>query len=179
MTYYPLVVAIALGALLAFPTPTLAQTRAIPDAAGFIRITPDQVAWTAVPDSPGVKSATILGDPEKPGPYIVRYQFPPHVMDRPHSHSRDRYVTVLQGLWYTGTGPRFDAAKAIPLPPGSVMKHPSGGLHWDGSNSDETVIVQITGQGPVTTRQLDLKAPQWVRVKRIAGSPPPERTPAR
>jgi hypothetical protein len=166
MTRAHLVLTLGLWIAVSLSGPCLSQARATPDAAGFIRILPDQIAWKAVPDSPGVMAATILGDPNKPGPYIVRYQFPPHVMDRPHTHSQDRYVTVLKGTWSTGTGPTFDPAKAIPLPPGSLMKHPAGGLHWDGSNSDETVIVQIMGQGPVVTRQLDPKAAQWVVVGR-------------
>lgn len=165
MTRLHVILAVGLASALSLAAPTLSQTRAKPDAGGFIRVTPDQIAWSPVPDSPGVKSATILGDPNRPGPYIVRYQFPPHVMDRPHSHSQDRYATVLQGTWSTGTGSDFDPAKATPLRPGSVMKHPAGGLHWDGSNSDETVIVQIIGQGPVTTHQMDPKAAQWVVVR--------------
>jgi hypothetical protein len=43
-------------------------------------------------------------------------------MDSPHWHPHDRYVTVLQGTWYTGTGDTFDAARAVPLKPGSTTQ---------------------------------------------------------
>jgi len=156
-------IAPAWGLLLAFGAigPTAAA-----DPPGFVRTTPEAVAWTALPNTPGVMTAILAGNPSKPGPYVIRVRFPPHVMDTPHSHSADRYVTVLKGTWFAGTGPSFDASRAVPMPAGSYMFHPARGLHWDGSNSDEEVIVQIVGIGPVTTTQADPKAAEWVRLKR-------------
>ena len=149
------------------PTWSLSAPDAVPaDAGGFVRITPGEIHWVTAPGSHGAKFATVLGDPAKPGLYVIRGQFPPHMMDTPHWHSQDRYVTVLQGTWYTGTGPVFDASKAVPLGLGSLMKHPAHGMHWDGSAGDETVIVQIVGEGPVETQQVDPKGPGWVEVHR-------------
>ena len=141
------------------------------DPSGFVRITPDQVHWTDIPGGHGAQFAQLLGDQSKPGIYVIRVKFPPHWMDTPHWHPNDRYVTVLQGTWYTGTGPTFDPSKTIPLGPGSVMKHPGKGVHWDGSAGDETVIVQIMGMGPAETIQVDPKAPQWVEVRSAASAP--------
>jgi hypothetical protein len=137
----------------------------LPDAVGFVRVLPGELHWTSVPGTPGFQTAVVLGDPSKPGLYVIRGRFPPHVMDTPHFHDEDRYVTVVEGTWYTGTGPKFDPATAIALGTGSVMKHPARGVHWDGSNSDEPVIVQIMGMGPVRTIQNDPNAPAWVVVK--------------
>jgi hypothetical protein len=122
----------------------------------------EQVTWQALPGAPGVEAALITGDPSKPGTYVMRVKFPPHVMDRPHSHSRDRYVTVLQGHWYAGTGSDFDPVKATILGPGSFMLHPASGVHWDGSGSDETVIVQIVGEGPIQSMDVDPSKSSWV-----------------
>jgi hypothetical protein len=33
------------------------------------------------PNTHGVQQAILLGDPEKPGIYLVRAKFPPHVME--------------------------------------------------------------------------------------------------
>jgi hypothetical protein len=166
MTRACLAVAAGLAACLT-PTWSLSAPDPAPtDAGGFIRITPGQIHWVTQPGSHGARFATVLGDPGKPGLYVIRGQFPPHMMDTPHWHSQDRYVTVLQGTWYTGTGPVFDASKAVPLGPGSLMKHPARGVHWDGSAGDETVIVQIVGQGPVETQQVDPKGPGWIEVHR-------------
>jgi hypothetical protein len=45
------------------------------------------------------------------------------------------------------------------------MLHPAHALHWDGSNSDEEVIVQIIGLGPADTVQNDPSQPFWVQLK--------------
>ena len=66
-------------------------------------------------------------------------------------------MTVLKGIWYTGTGPTFDPQRAVPMKPGSYMLHPAKALHWDGSDSDEEVIVQVFGSGPADTTPADAK----------------------
>lgn len=135
-----------------------------PQDAGFVRLTPEEVHWQDVPGGHGAQIATIAGDPSRPGLYVQRVRFPPHVMDRPHWHPNDRYVTVIKGIWYTGTGGTFDPAHAVPLKPGSYMFHPARALHWDGSNSDEEVIVQVFGEGPVDTVAADPNKPFWVQL---------------
>ncbi len=132
----------------------------------FAIVKPDQIKWQPVPNSPGVMAAVIDGNPSQPGIYVIRVRFPPHVMDRPHQHSQDRYVTVLEGQWAAGTGPRFDPASATAMPAGSYMYHPAGGIHWDGSNSDEPAVVQIIGMGPVTSEDVDPTQPSWVKLDR-------------
>ena len=134
------------------------------DGADFVRITPADIHWQDVPNGHGVRQAVLFGDPAKPGMYVVRVRFPPHIMDIPHWHPQDRYVTVLEGTWYTGTGDTFDLARAVPLKPGSLMLHPAMATHWDGSGSAEAVIVQITGEGPGTTTQVDPSKPFWMEV---------------
>jgi quercetin dioxygenase-like cupin family protein len=134
------------------------------DKPQFVRITPADVRWQNIPDGHGAQQAVLLGDPDKPGIYVIRAKFPPYVMDRPHSHPNARYVTVLEGTWYTGTGDTFDVARAVPLKPGSVMMHPANAVHWDGSGSAETVIVQITGNGPATTTPADPAKPFWLEI---------------
>jgi len=168
LSHLALAAAVAVAASSAAVTGARADS---PDAAGFVRIAPADVHWVEIPGAHGVQFAALLGDQTKPGLYVIRVKFPPHWMDTPHWHPNDRYVTVLQGTWYTGTGPVFDPARAIPLGPGSVMKHPGKGVHWDGSAGDEPVIVQIIGIGPAGTTPLDPKVPEWVEVKTPASRP--------
>jgi len=130
----------------------------------FVRVTPREVKWHDIPGSHGAQEAVLYGDPTKEGMYVVRVKFPPHVMDLPHRHPNDRFVTVLEGTWYAGTGDTFDAARAVPMKPGSFMLHPAGAAHWDGSRGNETVIVQIIGNGPADTTPLDSQKPLWVVV---------------
>jgi quercetin dioxygenase-like cupin family protein len=121
----------------------------------FVRITPAEIHWQDVPGGHGAQQAVLLGDEDKPGLYVVRAKFPPYVMDHPHWHPNARYVTVIEGTWYTGTGDTFDLARAVTLKPGSVMMHPAKASHWDGSAGNETVVVQIMGEGPAGSTLVD------------------------
>ncbi|HEY0481438.1 MAG TPA: cupin domain-containing protein [Kofleriaceae bacterium] len=120
------------------------------DKPGFVRVTPEEVKWTDRPGYDGVKFAVVHGDPSKPGLYVIRAKFSPGTMTRPHWHPEDRYVTVLQGTWYTGEGDNFEPDKTVPLKAGSFMLHPAKAHHYDGAR-DEEVIVQIVGIGPSNT----------------------------
>lgn len=132
----------------------------------FVRVSPSDVRWRDMPGAHGAQEAVLFGDPDKPGIYVVRVKFPPHLMDLPHWHPNDRFVTVLEGVWYTGTGDTFDPAHAVPLKPGSFMVHPAKAVHWDGSAGSEPVIVQITGYGPGTSTPVDATKPFWIEVPR-------------
>jgi len=155
-------VRVALGLMVGVVTAVGAATPQ--QSSDFVRISPAEMRWQNVPEGHGVQQAVLFGDPTKPGMYVIRVKFPPHIMDRPHWHSMARYVTVLEGTWYSGTGDTFDLAHAVPLKPGSVMLHPAKAVHWDGSGSAETVIVQIMGEGPATTTALDSSKPFWIEV---------------
>jgi quercetin dioxygenase-like cupin family protein len=131
------------------------------DEAAFVRIAPTDVHWQDIPGGHGAQQAVLFGNPDKPGMYVVRVRFPPYVMDAPHWHPNARYVTVLEGIWYAGTGNTFDPAQAVPLKAGSFMLHPAKAVHWDGSAGNEPVVVQIIGEGPADTVQVDPKQPIW------------------
>ena len=118
-----------------------------------VRVTPEAIQWVRDADGSGVERATIDGDPNKPGLYVIRVKFPPGTMSLNHYHPEDRHVVVLKGVWYTGTGDEFLPDKTIPLKPGSYMKHPAGVHHFDGAK-DEEVILQIVGIGPTGTTRL-------------------------
>jgi hypothetical protein len=133
-----------------------ANAHADKDKAGFVRIPPEEVKWTDRPGYDGVKFAMLVGDPSKPGLYVIRAKFSPGAMTRPHWHADERYVTVLQGTWYTGEGDTFEPDKTQPLKQGSLMIHPAKGHHYDGAK-DEEVIVQIVGIGPSSTILIDPK----------------------
>ena len=139
------------------------------DMVGFTTVLPAEIVWKDIPNGHGAQRAELVGSQDKVGFYVVRVRFPPHVMDTPHWHSAKRYVTVIEGTWAAGTGPRFDPAKAKSLPAGSVMVHPARGVHWDGSKGDAQVIVQIVGIGPVSTTSVDLKGPDWVDLRASGG----------
>jgi hypothetical protein len=143
-----------LGALAA--TLALASVTAIADKdkPGFVRVKAEDVVWKERPGYDGVKFAVIQGDPSKPGLYVIRAKFSPGAMTKPHWHQDERYVTVLQGTWYTGEGDKFEPEKTVPLKVGGFMLHPAKAHHYDGAK-DEEVIVQIVGIGPSSTTLID------------------------
>ncbi len=141
--------ALLTGAILLLGSWTFAQR----DSQGFVRVQPEDIKWVKETDGSGVERATMEGDPTKPGIYVVRIKFPPGVMSRPHHHGEDRYLVVLKGTWYTGTGDEFAPDRTIAVKTGGFMKHPSGAHHFDGAKNEE-VILEITGMGPSTTTRL-------------------------
>lgn len=144
----------AVAALL-LTAPLASGQSAKPDANGFIAAQPEDLQ-----PADGRTQVTILGDPSKPGIYVVRNTFAPGRGSRPHFHSQDRYVTVITGTWWVALGDdgkTYDPAKMKPMKPGSFVLHPANGPHYDGAR-DEAVTVQIMGMGPVTTTQIPADA---------------------
>jgi len=127
------------------------------DSPDFVRITPSQLVWRDVPDGHGVQQATVFGDPDKPGFYMVYTKWTKgNHFSRPHFHPNDRYIAVLQGTWWVGTGPKFDPANTTPLPAGSFVTHFGKQVHWDGAK-DEDAVLLIMGEGPATATGAEEK----------------------
>jgi hypothetical protein len=111
---------------------------------------PEQIPWTPV-DARGAQNAVVVGDPSKPGFYAVYTKWTKgNHFSRPHFHPNDRYIVVLQGTWWVGSGPKFDPANSIPMPAGSFITHFGKQVHWDGAK-DEDAVLLITGEGPATS----------------------------
>jgi quercetin dioxygenase-like cupin family protein len=120
-------------------------------------VKPEDIEWKN-PLGMGVAITTLHGDPSKPGLFVQRVKFPPHVFDRPHFHNQARHVTVIKGTWYVGHGKDFDPAKAVPLKEGSYIYQPAKMVHWDGAK-DEEVIIEVIGNGPGGSTLVDKSQP--------------------
>jgi hypothetical protein len=115
---------------------------------------PDQISWQ---DDPiGAKTAVLQGDPSKPGLYIMLVKWTPHRMSHPHWHPNDRFITVISGTWWVGTGAKFDPDKTVPLPAGSFVTHYGKQIHYDGAKDSEAVL-EIVGEGPATVTPAEAK----------------------
>ena len=115
---------------------------------------PDQIQWKE--DPLGAKTAVLQGDPSKPGLYIMLVKWTPHHMSHPHWHPHDRFITVLSGTWWVGTGPKFDPDKTVPMPAGSFVTHFGKEIHYDGAKDSEAVL-EIVGDGPATATPAEEK----------------------
>lgn len=109
---------------------------------------PDQIPWGPV-TAAGNQQAVLVGDPAKPGFYAVMVKWLPGHMSRPHFHPHDRFITVLSGTWWMGTGPRFESEATVAAPAGSFVTHAAKGVHYDGAK-DEPAVLLIVGEGPAT-----------------------------
>lgn len=115
----------------------------------------DQIPWRDPSDTGPTNQKILFGDPNKPGYYMYLNKFKPGNFSKPHFHPNDRYITVIKGTWYVGTGNKWDKDATIPVKAGGAVLHYGKEVHYDGAK-DEEVIVLITGEGPGTSTSVDI-----------------------
>jgi len=116
---------------------------------------PDQIPWSPV-DARGAQNAVVVGDPSKPGFYVVYTKWTKgNHFSHPHFHPNDRYIVVLQGTWWVGSGSKFDPDHGtVAMPTGSFVTHFGKQVHWDGAK-DEDAVLLIMGEGPATSSPVE------------------------
>ena len=115
---------------------------------------PDQLKWRDPTGGAGINQAVLVGDPEKPGLYVVMNRFKPGNFSRPHFHPNDRFITVIKGTWWVATGNKFDPGLTVPMPTGSFVTHFAKQVHWDGAKDEEAWLI-IVGEGPATLTRVE------------------------
>jgi hypothetical protein len=116
---------------------------------------PDQIKWEDDLKR-GESTALLAGNPEMPGIYVQLVKWHAHHMSHPHFHPNDRFIYVISGTWWVGTGTKFDPDSTVPLPPGSFVKHFGKQIHYDGAKDEDTVL-EIVGEGPATATPAEVK----------------------
>src|SRR3954463_11267227 len=112
----------------------------LPSEADFTSVLPEDVDWKPFPAfPPSVRLAIVVGEPTKPGPYVIRVKVPSGVKLMPHRHPEDRVYTVISGVFYIGLGDEFDADKLQTYPPGSVIVLPGNTPHFHWARSGEYI----------------------------------------
>jgi len=104
---------------------------------------PEQMHWTETADG---RTASLCGDPSKPGLYAYVLKRGPNMWSMPHFHDNDRFVTVLEGTLWIGTG-SFDSQHTVALKAGSFVRDVAGGVHFEGTK-DDGATVYVVGIGP-------------------------------
>ena len=107
---------------------------------------PSEIVWSK-PTDEGLQTMIVAGDPNKPQMYALLAKWPKGHMSHPHYHETDRFITVVSGTWWVGTGDKWDPKASAPVPAGSIVTHFAKQVHWDGAK-DTDVILLITGVGP-------------------------------
>jgi hypothetical protein len=101
-------------------------------------------------------NAPLYGDPTKPGPYAYFNKWKTGNMSRPHFHENDRYISVLAGTWWVGSGKKFDPESTVPLGAGTTVIHTGKQVHYDGAKQGEAILL-IHGIGPATSTLAEEK----------------------
>ena len=114
---------------------------------------PKDIKWTK---GNGSEQAILVGDPSKPGMYVVLTKWLPHNNSRPHFHANDRFIRVLSGTWWVNTGAKYNPDGFKPVTAGSFVTHYANQIHYDGAK-DEECILQIVGIGPATSMPAEQK----------------------
>jgi len=126
-----------------------------PDQSAFRAVLPEDIDWRPFPAfPPAARLAVLVGDPAKPGPYVIRVKLPGGTKLMPHRHPEDRIYTVISGVFYVGRGDRFDAEKLQAFPPGSMIVLPGDTAHYHWAKSGE-YVAQVTATGPLGLEYLD------------------------
>ncbi len=121
----------------------------------FRVIRSEEVRWQAFPAfPPDARLAVLVGDPARPGPYLIRVKLPAGTRMLPHRHPEDRIYTVISGVFYIGLGDVFDESKLTAHPPGSVVVLPGGQPHFHWARSGD-YITQVSAIGPLGLDYLD------------------------
>jgi hypothetical protein len=114
---------------------------------------PKDIKWT---DNGASGTAILAGDPAKPGLYVELTKWHPGHMSRPHYHPNDRYIYVISGTWWVGTGTKYDPDSTVALPAGSFVTHTGKQIHYDGAKEGDCVL-EIVGMGPATSTPAEVK----------------------
>jgi quercetin dioxygenase-like cupin family protein len=134
---------------------TLAMRPHQPGQSAFRAILPEQIEWRVFPAfPPEARLAVLVGEPSKPGPYVIRVKMAAGGKLMPHRHPEDRLYTVMSGVFYIGLGERFDPGKLNAYPPGSVVVLPGDTPHYHWAKSGE-YVTQVTAIGPLGLDYLD------------------------
>jgi oxalate decarboxylase/phosphoglucose isomerase-like protein (cupin superfamily) len=117
--------------------------------AALVYKSPDQIKWNP-PSAAGSQNAVLVGDPGKPGLYMVlnKWLKGDH-FSRPHSHPNDRFISVINGTWWVGSGTTFDPDNSVAMPAGTFVTHFGKRVHWDGAKNEDATLL-IVGDGPGT-----------------------------
>ena len=120
-----------------------------------IKITPpNEIKW--VEGAGGAANAILAGDPSKPGLYVELIRWHPGHGSRPHSHPNDRFIYVISGTWYVGTGANYDPDHMVAMPAGTSITHFGKQIHYDMAK-DEEALIELVGEGPATTTSAEAK----------------------
>ena len=128
----------------------IAMTGLAGAAERMIMIGSDQaVKWGPAPASlpKGTQISVLSGNPDQPGPFVLRLKIAANTIIAPHTHNTAENVTVLSGQIVHETGNILVRSKGETMDVGGFVYLPANMAHslWTNAQSAE---IQVTGTGP-------------------------------
>ncbi|GAC1532128.1 MAG: hypothetical protein NVS2B8_20820 [Vulcanimicrobiaceae bacterium] len=138
-----------LGLIATLLVGTSSTANAVEAAKSVLLSGPAAVAWKHGPSDlpPGSRIAVLSGDPAKPGPFVLRVEFPAHTLVAQHRHATTENLTVISGDFYHGIGEKVDTAHEHLMQTGGFLYLPGNVPHYLRTREHVTVV-QVTGTGP-------------------------------
>ena len=115
---------------------------------------PDQIEWKAPPgEDRGARNAVLVGDPSKPGLYLVMTKWLAAIISATRISSPRSLHHCAQGTWWVGTGTKFDPSATVPMPAGTFVTHYGQQVHFDGAKDEDAVCSSSARAGNVNARR--------------------------
>lgn len=117
---------------------------------------PSDIAWAEAPSSlpKSTKLVVVMGDPEKPGPFVLRVMLPANTLIAPHTHATPETLTILSGAIRHDMGETVDKTKGNEVEAGGFVYLPADMPHslW---TAGEAATLQVNGTGPFGLTYVD------------------------
>ena len=106
--------------------------------------------WGPAPNSlpPGARMAIVRGDPQKPGPFVIRFRLPDGFTVPPHFHPVDEHVRVIRGAYGHGFGDVVDTTKLHWRHAGERVTLPAKSHHF--ARARGATETEVSAIGPFT-----------------------------
>lgn len=95
----------------------------------------------------------VSGDPDKPGPFVIRIHNDAGFVCPPHTHPGDEHIVVVQGTWSVGMGNRVNKSALEIVDLGAYAFVPTKMAHFCQSKTE--TILQVHGIGPFSVDLVD------------------------
>jgi quercetin dioxygenase-like cupin family protein len=103
--------------------------------------------WSYMPGfARPIEVAIVSGDPNQPGPYVIRLRMPSGMKIAPQRHPDDRELTILKGIFWSATGESYNWKEMNEYKAGTVLQKPAGAPHYGWARTG--VILEEKGTGP-------------------------------
>lgn len=103
--------------------------------------------WSFVPGfARPIEVAVVSGNPNEPGPFVIRLRMPSGMKIAPQRYPDDRELTILKGIFWSAEGESYNWKEMNEYKAGTVIQKPTGKAYYGWART--AVILEEKGMGP-------------------------------